>query len=373
MLFLMLKRTWRDDHGEAIVSKQENTSTAQAVSWLEAPADERCCTIIAEIAQAHDGSLGLAHAYIDAAAQTGVDAVKFQTHIAAAESTALEPWRTKFSLQDETRYDYWRRMEFTPEQWRGLKQHALDSGLLFLSSPFSIEAVELLTQVGVAGWKIASGEITNAPMLDAIVATGLPVILSTGISPFEEIDATVERFKGGELDLAVLQCTTQYPSPPEAIGLNVMSEFRDRYGVAVGLSDHSGTIFPSLAAATLGAQVIEVHLTMSRELFGPDVPASVTGAELAQLVEGVRFIERMRANPIDKSQIADGAGELRAIFFKSVVPREDLAANTVIQARHITTKKPGTGIPAAQFDAVIGRTLARDVERDKPLVEADLI
>ncbi len=353
------------------MGEPENTGNTQNSSWLESPADERCCTIIAEVAQAHDGSLGLAHAYIDAAAQAGVDAVKFQTHIAAAESTAREPWRTKFSLQDDTRYDYWRRMEFSPDQWHGLKQHAQDSGLMFLSSPFSVEAVELLTQVGVAGWKIASGEVTNAPMLNAIAATGLPVILSTGISPFDEIDTTVQRFKAKDLDLAVLQCTTKYPSPPEAIGLNVMGEFRDRYGVAVGLSDHSGTIFPSLAAATLGAQVIEVHLTISRDLFGPDVPASVTGSELSQLVEGVRFIERMRANPIDKSHIDDGAVEMRSIFFKSVVPRENISADTVLEARHITTKKPGTGIPAEKFDEVIGRVLARDVLKDEPLVEGD--
>src|SRR5437870_5935664 len=149
---------------------------------------EARCLIVGEVAQAHDGSLGIAHAFIDAIAAAGADAVKFQTHIAHAESTRAEPWRVRFSLQDESRYAYWRRMEFTEEQWLGLRRHALDRGLLFLSSPFSFEAVELLRRVGVAAWKVASGEAANAPMIDQMAATGLPVILSTGMSRLDEID-----------------------------------------------------------------------------------------------------------------------------------------------------------------------------------------
>lgn len=341
-------------------------------TWLQDPGPGRSCTIIAEVAQAHDGSLGLAHSHIDAAARAGADAVKFQTHIAEAESTPGEPWRTRFSPQDETRFGYWQRMEFTPDQWLGLKRHADEAGLMFLSSPFSLQAVELLKSVGVAGWKVASGEITNAPMLDAMAATGGPVLLSTGMSPYSEIDATVELIQKHGAPLAIFQCTTQYPSPPEAIGLNVLDAFRERYGTAVGLSDHSGTIFPSLAAATLGCDVIEVHITMSREMFGPDVPASVTSEEMAELVRGVRFIEQMRAAPVDKTQVPDAIVPLRDIFLKSVVATADLAAGTVLERQHLTTKKPGTGIPASAFEDVVGRTLARDVARDVPLIEDDL-
>ena len=342
-------------------------------TWLHEPRDDAPCTLIAEIAQAHDGSLGQAHAYIDAAAGAGADAVKFQTHIAEAESTPLEPWRTRFSLQDETRLDYWRRMQFTPEQWAGLKAHAEEAGLLFLSSPFSLAAVELLQKIGVAGWKIASGEITSFPMLDAMAATGQPLLLSTGMSPFAEIDAAVTRLRaGGGGPLAVFQCTTQYPSPPESIGLNVLAELRARYRCTVGLSDHSGTIFPGLAAATLGVEVIEVHLTMSRQLFGPDVPASLTPAELAELARGLRFIETMRAHPVDKNTPDEAAAPLREIFFKSVVPVRDLAAGTVLEPELLTTKKPGTGIPARALETIIGRRLCRDVPADVPLGYNDL-
>ncbi len=346
--------------------------TSEKRTWLNDPKGAQACTVIAEVAQAHDGSLGLAHAYIDAAALAGADAVKFQTHIAEAESSSLEPWRTKFSTQDDSRFDYWRRMEFSPEQWHGLKRHADEAGLMFLSSPFSLEAVGLLKSVGVAGWKVASGEITNLPMLEEMAKAGGPVLLSTGMSPFTEIDRAVEVARRHGSPLAVFQCTTQYPSPPEAIGLNVLGELRARYNSAVGLSDHSGTVFPSLAAATQGIEVIEVHLTLSREMFGPDVVASVTCEELATLCRGVRFIECMQASPVDKTQVAAAAAPLREIFLKSVVPTRDLAAGSVIEPTDITTKKPGTGIPASDFDTVIGRVLARGVKKDVPMLTEDL-
>jgi len=322
------------------------------------------CLIVAEVAQAHDGSLGTAHAYIDAVADCGADAVKFQTHIAAAESTKQEPWRIKFSPQDVTRYDYWKRMEFTEQQWGGLKHHADERGLLFLSSPFSCEAVDMLDRVGVAAWKIPSGETANTPMLDRMLATGLPVLLSTGMSPLNEIDAAVQHVHRGGAPLVVFQCTTAYPCPPEKVGLNLISLFRERYDCSVGLSDHSGTIYPGLAAATLGIQMLEVHVTFSREMFGPDVPASVTTAELRQLVLGIRFVEKMMANPVDKEDMARDMEELRKMFTKSVVARKDLPAGTVLQLEHLILKKPGTGIPAARLPEIIGRRLKKPVKAD---------
>ena len=325
------------------------------------------CMIIAEVAQAHDGSLGMAHAFIDAIANAGADAIKFQTHIAAAESTPGEPWRVKFSPQDATRYDYWERMEFTEEQWHGLKRHADERGLKFLSSPFSVEAVELLTQVGVYAWKVASGEVSTSSMLERMVATRLPILLSTGMSSLSEIDAAVAQVKAHGLPLTVLQCTTAYPCPPEKIGLNLIPFFRERYGCAVGLSDHSGTIYPGLAAATLGIEVLEVHVTLSREMFGPDVPASVTTSELRQLVEGVRFIEKMKANPVDKDAMAQEMAPLRELFTKSVVARVDLSAGTMLREEHLTVKKPGTGIPADRLHEAVGRRLRRSVKADELL------
>jgi N,N'-diacetyllegionaminate synthase len=330
------------------------------------------CLIIGEVGLSHDGSLGLAHAFIDEVARAGADAVKFQTHIAEAESTPAEPFRVTFSRQDATRYDYWKRLAFTEAQWKGLADHAAEKRLMFLSSPFSVEAVQMLTRIGMAMWKVGSGEVNTLPMLDAMIATGRPVLLSSGMSDVAELDNAVDRVRRAGVPLAVLQCTTAYPCPPERIGLNMIPFFRDRYGCFVGLSDHSGTIYPAIAAATLGADVIEVHVTMSRAMFGPDVPASVTMEELRQIVDGIRFVERMRANPVDKNAIAREMAPLRAIFNKSLVARERLAAGTVLTEHHLAIKKPGTGLPAERLPEMIGRRLRRTLEIDEQLRADDV-
>jgi N-acetylneuraminate synthase len=330
------------------------------------------CLIIAEVAQAHDGSLGAAHAYIDAAARSGADAVKFQTHIAEAESSPAEPWRVKFSLQDATRFDYWRRMEFTEPQWAGLRAHAAERGLRFLSSPFSVEAAQLLRRAGVSAWKIASGEVSNLPLFEFIASTRLPVLLSTGMSRLSEIDAAVARVRAAGLPLTVMQCTTAYPCPEEKIGLNLIAFFRERYGCPAGLSDHSGRIWAPLAAAALGAEAIEVHITFSRECFGPDVPASLTTGELKQLVEGVRFIEKTLEHPVNKDEAARELEPLREIFTKSVAARVGLAPGTVLAASHLALKKPGTGIPGERLPELIGRVVRRPVAAGKFLEEDDL-
>jgi len=330
------------------------------------------CLIIAEVGIGHDGSLGLAHAYIDAIAQIGADGVKFQTHIASAESTFAEPFRVDFSYQDATRYQYWNRIEFTEIQWKGLADHAREKELLFLSSPFSIEAVELLIRIGTPMWKIASGEVSNKPMLDRITETRQPILLSSGMSGLDEMDQVIKNLQGKNVPLAVLQCTTSYPCPPEKIGLNMLKVIRDRYECAVGLSDHSGTIYPGLAAATLGADVIEAHVIMSRQMFGPDVSASLTTAEFGQLVQGIRFIERMLAHPVNKNELAAEANELRAIFTRSLVARTALESGTLITSEHLVAKKPGTGIPAERMPEIIGRKLRRRVDADALLSEDDL-
>lgn len=336
------------------------------------PATQPECMVIAEVGQAHDGSLGNAHAFIDAAANAGADAIKFQTHLASAESTPDEPWRVHFSRQDATRLDYWKRMEFTESEWMGLREHADDSGLAFLSSPFSLEAVELLERVGVSAWKIASGEVGNDALLDRVVRAGQPVILSSGMSPMEELDRAAKRIQHAQLPLTVLQCTSSYPCPPERVGLNVIPQLRDRYRCGVGLSDHSGTIYAGLAAATLGIDVLEVHITFSREMFGPDVVASLTTDELRALVDGVRFIERMRANPVDKDGLANEMTPLRELFTKSIVAARPLDPGTTLTRPDIAVKKPGTGLPPEQLNQVLGRRITRRLHVDEQLRVEDL-
>jgi N,N'-diacetyllegionaminate synthase len=332
--------------------------------------DSQHCSIIGEVAQAHDGSLGTAHAYIDAIAKAGANAVKFQTHIAAAESTPSEPWRVRFSFQDKSRYDYWKRMEFTEEQWLGLKKHAEEKGLEFISSPFSIDAAQMLRRIGIQTWKVASGELTNGPLFDFLLETHLPIMVSTGMSRIEEVDEVVERTRSKNVPVALLQCTSMYPCPPEKVGLNMIPFYRGKYGCPVGLSDHSGTIFAGLAAATIGIEVLEVHVTLSRECFGPDVIASVTTQELRTLVEGVRFIETMKVHSVDKDQMAVEMKPVRDLFTKSIVAITDLPSGATLTRDCLSLRKPGTGIPADRLPFLIGRRLGRSVTAGEILTEA---
>ncbi len=334
------------------------------LSTVPVPVSAGRCLIVAEVAQSHDGSLGMAHAFIDAIADAGADAVKFQTHIAEEESTPNEPWRVKFSKQDASRYHYWKRMEFSKEQWRGLKDHADERGLLFMSSPFSDAAVDLLSEIGMKVWKVASGEMGNLGLLNRIAETGDPVILSSGMSDLTELDAAFELVQRSGNELAILQCTSAYPCPPERVGLNVIGAFRERYGASVGLSDHSGNIFAGLAAVTLGAEVLEVHVAFSREMFGPDVKSSVTTAELAQLVRGCRQIEQMIDSPVQKDAVSEDIAGLRDMFTKSIVAGTDLAAGTILETQHLKLKKPGNGTPAKDLPLLLGRKLRRDISAD---------
>jgi N,N'-diacetyllegionaminate synthase len=328
--------------------------------------------LIAEVAQAHDGSLGTAHAFVDAAADAGADAIKFQTHIAAAESTREEPFRVAFSRQDATRYDYWQRTGFSDEQWSGLAEHAHARGIDFLSLPFSLEAVALLRRIGVPAWKVASGEVATGALIDAMATGGEPVLLSTGMSPFVDIDAAVDRLRAAAVPFAVLQCTSRYPTAYEEVGLNVIGELAARYRCPAGLSDHSGKVFPGIAAIARGAAIVEVHLTLSRRAFGPDVPVSLTVEELAQLVEARDAIHTMDSHPVDKDAAAEGLAGMRALFGRSLAPRSPLAPGTTITEAMLVAKKPASGIPVSALAEIVGRRVTRPVPADRLLCWEDL-
>ena len=330
------------------------------------------CFLIAEVAQAHDGSLGAAHAYIDAAADAGADAVKFQTHIAAAESTLDEPFRVKFSRQDETRYAYWKRMEFSPEQWAGLAAHAKERDLIFLSSAFSVAAVDLLRKIGVAAWKVGSGEVGTRDLLEAIVAAGGPILLSTGMSTYAEIGEVVSWLRQRGAELALFQCTTRYPVQLEEVGLNVIGELRKRFDCPAGLSDHSGTVHPALAAMAQGADMIEAHVVFDKRMFGPDTAASLTVEEFKEVARARDAFARILAHPVDKDRIAGDLEATRTLFGKSVALVRDLPAGTVLARDMLTVKKPGTGIPAAEIGSLVGRRLKRDADCQRLLSPDDI-
>lgn len=327
--------------------------------------------IIAEVAQAHDGSLGIAHSYVDAIADAGADVAKFQTHIADAESTQDEEFRTPFSYEDRTRYEYWKRMEFLPEQWRDLAAHARDRGVMFLSSPFSIEAARLLEAADVRAWKVASGELNNRPLCKYMRASGKPVLISTGMFGWAGIDEAVQYFREKGSPVGLFQCTSAYPVKYDQVGLNVIDEMKRRYKAPVGLSDHSGAVFPSLAALARGADMVEVHVVFHKEMFGPDAVASITIEDLCWLVRARDAFWKMRT-PVDKDAAADEMETMRSVFGRSLALRTPGAAGTLLTEDRLTLKKPGTGISYKDIDKVIGRRLRKAVPQDRLLSWSDL-
>ena len=321
--------------------------------------------LIAEVAQAHDGSLGMAHAYIDAAAEAGADAIKFQTHIADQESTMDEPFRVKFSKQDLSRYDYWKRMEFTADQWAGLSEHAKEKNIIFLSSPFSVAAVQLLDKLGVPAWKVGSGEFRSEELLESMVDTGKPVLYSTGMSKWSEIDSVVDFFNKKSHPLVLFQCTSMYPTNSESIGINVINQFRTKYNCPIGLSDHSGEIYSSLLAAANGANIIEAHITFDKRMFGPDVPASLTVDQFKFLSKAFSEFYKINANPVDKDKMANKLSQVRDLFTKSIAPAYPLEKGTLLNEQMLLPKKPGTGIPFSNKDMIIGKRLIKSVQPDR--------
>jgi N-acetylneuraminate synthase len=250
-----------------------------------------------------------------------------------------------------------------------LAAHAREKGLIFLSSAFSEEAVALLERVGMPAWKVGAGEIATIPMLRRMAKTGMPVLLSSGMSAWTDLDAAIACVRSEGAPVGVLQCTSCYPCPAQRLGLNVIGELRERYRCPVGLSDHSGTIYAGLASATLGANILEVHVVFSRECFGPDVSSSVTTSELKQLVEGVRFIETALSHPVDKNQAAAELGSMRSIFYKSLFVSRDLAAGHRLTRGDLVVRRPGTGIRASRLDEFVGRVLVAPLTRHTLLEE----
>ena len=334
--------------------------------------------LIAEIAQAHEGSLNFAHAYIDAVADSGCDAVKFQTHIADAESTLDEPFHLYHSKQDIDRMSYWQRTSFTSEQWAGLAQHARERGLVFLSSAFSRAAVILLDKLDVPAWKLGSGESSivgiykTSEVVEAMSKTGKPVIASLGMMSCEAIHNMVSYFDSLALSYALLQCTSCYPTSFERVGLNVIMQMRERYQCPAGLSDHSGTVFPALAALARGAEIIEVHAVFDRRLSGPDASSSLTFEEIRFLCEARDAFRHMDQNPVDKDSLDQEFVRARSTFGKSLALVRDLPAKACITDQDLTDKKPAGGIPLDQRESVIGRQLKRSVSSHRILQWQDI-
>jgi N,N'-diacetyllegionaminate synthase len=317
--------------------------------------------LIIEIGQAHEGSLGIAHSYIDAISKTGAQTIKFQTHIAEAESSPDEQFRVKFSYEDASRYDYWQRMEFTPEQWAGLKSHCEDVGLEFLSSPFSIAAVNLLENLGVNRYKIGSGETNNDLMLDYIKSTKKPILISSGMSTELEVEKMLKKFE--DCQIGLFQCTTMYPTPLNLVGINIIEEWQKKYPFPIGLSDHSGSIYPSLLAVAKGAKMLECHAVFDKQMFGPDSTSSLDIKQIKSLVAAINEFEIMIDNPLVKSE-NENSSKMKNLFQKSLALSKNKNAGDIIEFSDLESKKPANmGISAEDYKKVVGKKINKNKQQ----------
>jgi N,N'-diacetyllegionaminate synthase len=330
------------------------------------------CLLIAEAGVNHDGDPERAHALVAAAADAGADAVKFQAFVAddlAAEGAAAAPYQRESGA--ETQRDLLRGLELEPETFASLARDAEARGLIFLASAFDEASLDMLDRVGVVAYKIASPDVANPLLLAAVGARGRPVLLSTGTADLAEVESAVSALRAaGADDLIVLHCTSAYPAPADESNLRAMTTMRDALRVPVGFSDHTQGDEIALAAVALGACVLEKHFTLDRSLPGPDHRASLEPDELALLVERVRRVESALGDGVKAPTAAERANAV--LVRRSIAAAEALSAGTIIELEMLTALRPGTGIPAARVQELVGRRLRRSVSRHELLDAADL-
>ncbi len=319
--------------------------------------------IIAEVGQAHDGSIGILMSLIESAANCGVDAVKFQIHLAEYESSVYEPFRINFSYEDPSRFDYWKRMEFSFDQWMSIKEKCLCCGVDFIATPFSLTAVDLLERLEVTSYKIGSGNFTNTLLLDYVLKTEKPISLSCGMAIPDEIDKIVAHLRYHQVEFTLLQCTTNYPTAPEDIHLKRIPYFLNRYNCSVGLSDHTGNIYSCLGAVALGANVIEAHITFDKSMFGPDASSSLTPSQFKELVNGVRFLEKSLGK-IHTPSLNEDQSDSKKIFGSSLTSRKSLKKGDLVDFSVLEMTKPaGKGILSSDYLHYLNKHINTDLPK----------
>ena len=329
--------------------------------------------IIVEVGQAHDGSIGIAHSFIDALAGLDIDLVKFQTHIAEAESSSYEPFRINFSYEDDTRFDYWKRMSFSKNHWESLKNHCEKYNFEFLSTPTCIAAVDLLEDIGIKCYKIGSGDLSNLLLLEKVCRTGKPIIISTGMSELDDITKSIDFISKFDNQVSILVCKSKYPTNEADIDLSLINQFKAHFSCKIGFSDHSGSIFPSLGAVALGAEIIEIHVSFHKKMFGPDSSSSLTIDEIKELVKGIRYIEKIRESSIEKNKDKIDMLQMRAIFEKSLCVNKNLDIGHIITFDDLESKKPSNmGIPCSDFKKALNKKLKTSKNKYDFLEQSDL-
>lgn len=324
--------------------------------------------VIAEAGVNHNGSPEIARRMIDAAAAAGVDAVKFQTFKADslvrkdAKKAAYQ--QNNAADKSESQYEMLRKLELTEALHRELIDYCKTKEIMFLSTPFDIDSIGMLVDCGIPVMKVPSGEITNYPYLREIARTGKPVIMSTGMCELQEVKAAVQVLKeSGSSEITLLHCNTEYPTPMQDVNLRAMCTLREELGLPVGYSDHTRGIEVPVAAAAMGAVVIEKHFTLDRNMEGPDHKASLEPEELCAMVQAIRNIETALGDGVKRPSASEMKN--RDVARKSIVAKTNIRKGDVFTEENLTAKRPGNGISPMQWNHVIGLTADRDYEQDE--------
>ena len=323
--------------------------------------------IIAEAGVNHNGDLSIAAELVRQAAKAGADAVKFQTFSAKAlttDSAQKADYQKATTDSMESQQDMLSRLELSKEDHIYLQKLCGECGIDFLSTPFDKPSIELLEELSIPVYKIPSGEITNYPHLVNIAKLNKPIILSTGMCSLGEVEAAVEVLKAnGAKDITLLHCTTEYPAPKNEVNLKAMLTLRDKFNLKVGYSDHTEGIEIPVAAAALGALLIEKHFTLDKTMEGPDHKASLEPEELASMVKAIRNVESALGSGVKEPTESEKRN--LAIARKSIVAAKDIAKGEAFSEENLTAKRPGNGISPMEWNNVLGKAAKRDFKRDE--------
>lgn len=323
--------------------------------------------IIAEAGVNHNGDFNTACRLVDAAKAAGADCVKFQTFKAenlAAHSAEKAEYQKTVTQAEMSQLEMLRKLELSYAQFQDLRGYCNQKGIDFLSTPFDLESIAFLEILKIPFWKIPSGEVTNLPYLLAIARTKIPVVMSTGMCEMEEIQAAMDVLRSnGTPRITLLHCNTEYPTPYWDVNLRAMASMRERFGVDVGYSDHTPGIEVPIAAAALGAVIIEKHFTLDRDMEGPDHKASLEPDELAAMVAGIRNIETALGD--GKKTVSQSEKKNIPVARKSIVARRPIKKGEVLMAENLTVKRPGNGISPMRWFELLGTKAVRDFRGDE--------
>lgn len=326
--------------------------------------------IFAEIGQSHEGSIARAKSYVERAADSGADAIKVQIHLPEFESTFDEDFRPGARSEDQSRFEYWKRTSLTPDEWFTLREHARQVGLKFVPSAFSIEGLSLAHSLQPDAVKIGSGESLQSWFMEKAFSLGIDLVVSTGFSTLKEIKELVQRAPGSVPSLTLMQCVSMYPTPLSDSGVPVMKELGEMLEIEVGLSDHSGSVSPSIYALVMGASIVEVHVRGEDDLLGLDASSSVTFDDLRRIATFRDDLHQMQASR-PKDEIALELSFLRVTFGRSVAPAVPIKEGAIIKSSDLAFKKPGGGLHPNEANRIIGKMATKNLSPTEILKHGD--